>query len=363
MIVIDSDSTDGTPDLAQKAGAVVKRIGRKEFHHAGTRNAALPLARYDSVIFMVQDAVPCSRKWLSDLEEALSENDVVAAYTDQIPNDDAGIYARFEIESISKARGEKPVIQYIESPEAFKTMPYDRAYRTIGLDNVCAIYKKESLLKIPFPDVGFAEDLAWAFKNLLAGNRIIYQPHIKVKHSHNRKPEYGFNRQVINSYWCARIMKRVKDDLSFVTIRDLMLLTGRFERFCNRVLSDGLSGNQTRGDGGKNSIRVIGKVLKRYSVKNRAAMFVFHNFLRDSKPLCNRVEKIERQAGEDVRHSLSLIKENYPVRSEEELLGVLEQIAANVLGRIYGEVYASCMLAERRSPRLEDFIRPYLNGV
>jgi glycosyltransferase involved in cell wall biosynthesis len=363
LIVIDSGSTDGTPDLAKKAGAVVKRIDKKEFHHAGTRNAALSLARCDRVIFMVQDAVPCSCKWLSDLEEVLTENDVVAVYTDQVPHDDADIYARFEIESISKARGEKPVLQHLDSPASFNKMPYDKAYRAIGLDNVCAIYRKESLLKTPFPDVGFAEDLAWAFENLFAGNRIIYQPHIKVKHSHNRKPEYGFNRQIINSYWCARIMKRVKDDLSFVTIKDLMQVTGRFERFCNQVLSDGVSGNQTRGDRDKNSIRVIGKVLKRYSVKDRAAMFVFHNFLKDSKPLCNRVEKIERQAREDVRHSLSLIKENYPVRSEEELLGVLEQIVASILGRIYGEVYASCMLAERRSPRLEDFIRPYLKGV
>jgi len=363
LIVIDSGSADGTPDLAKKAGAVVKRIGRKEFHHAGTRNAALSLAKWDRVIFMVQDAVPCSRQWLFDLEEALTDNDVVAAYTDQVPHDDADIYARFEIESISNARGKEPVLQYLDFPESFNKMPYDKAYRAIGLDNVCAIYSKESLLKTPFPNVGFAEDLAWAFENLLEGNRIFYQPHIKVKHSHNRTPEYGFNRQVINSYWCARILKRVKDDLSFVTIRDLMLLTGRFERFCNQVLSDELSGNQIRGDRGKKSIRVINRVLKRYSVKDRAAMFVFHNFLKDSKRLCNRVEKIEQQAKESVWHILSLVKKNYQVNSKNELSGVLEQITANILGRIYGEVYASCMLAERRSPRLEDFIRPYLKGV
>ena len=238
LIIVDSGSTDGTIELAERAGALIKMIDRGRFHHANTRNDAVLLARFDTIVFTVQDAVPCSTSWLSDLDRSLSETDVAAVYTDQIPHDDASPYARFEIESISKARGGKRKIQQIESPEAFKEMSYDEAYTAISLDNVCATYRKELLVNIPFPEVDFAEDMAWAFKNMLLGHRLMYQPDIKVNHSHNRSPEYAFNRQVINSFWCAKIMNRVENDMSFLTIGDLMALTRALGRFVNRLRSE-----------------------------------------------------------------------------------------------------------------------------
>ena len=167
LIVVDSGSTDGTPEAAEEFGALVKRIDKKEFHHARTRNQALASAKFNKVIYTVQDAIPCSNAWLSDLEQSLNENgDVVAVYTDQTPHEDASLYARFDIDYLSKGMGQEPTIQSIESPEQFRNLPYDEAYRAIRLDNVCAIYRKELLFKIPFPEVDFAEDLAWAHEIL-----------------------------------------------------------------------------------------------------------------------------------------------------------------------------------------------------
>ena len=363
LIIVDSGSTDGTTELAEKAGAVVRRIEKREFHHARTRNAALPLAKCDKVIFMVQDAVPCSNIWLSDLEEALSENDVVAAYTDQIPHDDADIYARFEIESISKARGEEPVLQYLDSPESFNKMPYDKAYRTISLDNVCAIYRKELLINIPFPEVDFAEDLAWAFKNMLLGHRLMYQPDIKVKHSHNRPPEYAFNRQVINSFWCAKIMNRVENDISFLTIGDLMALTGALGRFVNRLRSDILDGKEPRDTNRRRSPQVIDKIRQSYSLRNRVKYLVVGKSSRNSSLEPPELRMIGKEAEEGIRHILNLIESEYKVTAEGELIEALDQSVANILGRIYGETYASCMVKGKISLQLEAFIKPYMGGV
>ena len=105
LIIVDSGSTDGTPELAERAGALVRRIDKNKFHHSNTRNEAVFLADFDNIVFTVQDAVPCSESWLSELEISLCETDVAAVYTDQIPHDDATPYARFDIESISRARG------------------------------------------------------------------------------------------------------------------------------------------------------------------------------------------------------------------------------------------------------------------
>ena len=169
LIILDSGSTDGTVASAEREGALVKKIDRERFHHARTRNEAVFLADFDRIVFTVQDAVPCSQSWLSELERSLFESGVAAVYADQIPHDDASPYARFEAESISKARGQVARIQSIDSLDAFNEMPYEQAYRAIGLDNVCAIYSKELLINTPFPEVDFAEDMAWALKNMLLG--------------------------------------------------------------------------------------------------------------------------------------------------------------------------------------------------
>ena len=363
LIVIDSGSTDGTPELAEKAGAFVERIGKGKFHHANTRNKAVFFADFDNIVFTVQDAVPCSESWLSDLERSLFEADVAAVYTDQIPHDDAKPYARFEIESISKARGWEQKIQEIESLEVFKEMPYDVAYRAIGLDNVCAIYRRDLLINIPFPEVDFAEDMAWALKNMFLGHKVLYNPHIRVKHSHNRSPEYAFNRQVINSFWCAKIMSRVRDDLSFVTDEDLMALTGALGRFVNRLRSDILEGREPVDINRRRWPRVIDKIRQSYSLRNRMKYFIVDKFSRESNLKLPELTIIEQQAEEGISHTLNLIKSKYKVTVEEELIEALDQSVANILGRIYGEAYASCMVKGNISSQLEAFIKLYMRGV
>ena len=47
----------------------------------------------------------------------------------------------------------------------------------------------------------------------------------------------------------------------------------------------------------------------------------------------------------------------------EELIEALDQSVANILGRIYGEIYASCMIKGKISSQLEAFIKPYMGGV
>jgi len=363
LIIVDSGSIDGTVESAKRAGALVKRIDKKQFHHATTRNEAVFWADFDTILFTVQDAVPCSNDWLADLEKSLCETGAAAVYTDQIPHDDATAYARLETESISRARGRKKKIQQIESLDAFNEMSYDAAYRAIGLDNVCAMYRKELLVNIPFPNVDFAEDMAWAFKIMLLGHKILYNPDIKVKHSHNRSPEYAFNRQVINSFWCAKIMNRVKDDISFLTVRDLMALTGVLGRFANQLDADSLGEKERLDIQHNTSSRFFSAIQKKFSLINRVKFFLIDHFIKNSKALSPELRTIEQQAEEEIRNVLKLIEEEYRVTAAEEWMGVLDQSAANILGRIYGEAYAGSMLRGKISSQLAAFMAPYMRGV
>ncbi|MBC8391646.1 MAG: hypothetical protein H8E17_03635 [Deltaproteobacteria bacterium] len=92
-------------------------------------------------------------------------------------------------------------------------------------------------------------------------------------------------------------------------------------------------------------------------------------------PRC--ITGIEITLGQDKRPEFTLIKWAFTAQAEtRQKIGissneynlsvrrsVLEQGAANVLGRVYGEHYASRMLAEKISPRFEAFIKPYMQEV
>jgi glycosyltransferase involved in cell wall biosynthesis len=352
LIIIDSGSTDKTVELATKAGAQAKRIDPKQFHHAGTRNEALLLATKERIVFMVQDAIPCSDNWLTALAQALDDYPVTAAYTGQVPHDDATPYARFEIESINEARGHAPVIQEIESLESYAEMPYHCAHRMIGLDDVCAIYRRDRLLKEPFPEVDFAEDMAWAQKNLLMGHKILYNPCIRVKHSHNRSPHYAFCRQIINSFWCAKIMGRVENDLSFLRTGDLRTLTGTTRAFISSLRSNAFDQES-----------LFQGILDNFPGMNWMRYFWPKRFFRKQKPMPKGLEKVARDIETRIETLFHLVREKYGIREQEDLNLLLNQVIANVLGRVFGEVYASRLLKDNISPSLESLMHHFFQRV
>ena len=359
LIVVDSGSTDGTVELALRAGATVQKIDQKLFHHAKSRNEALSLANHDKILFMVQDAVPVSETWLAALSRALDDYPVAAVYTSQVPHDDATSYARFDIESINTARGRVPVIQELDSVESYAEMPYHRAYRMIGLDNVCAIYRKKYLLREPFPTVDFAEDMAWAQKNLLLGLKVLYNPQIKVKHSHNRSPHYAFRRQIVNSFWCAKIMGRVEEDFSFVKVEDLKTITGEVLSFVSGMRSRIFA---CEPEYPKDAL-FLQEILGKYPGVSRLKGFLTGRFFDRQKPMPEGVRKVALNLESQIEALFHLIQKKYHMKNEKEEVLLLDQVTANVVGRAYGEVYASRLLKGTISPFLESLVRPFFYGV
>ena len=69
-MVVDSGSTDGSPERARAAGAVVHEIPPEEFGHGRTRNLGVELARGELVVFTSQDAVADDSGWLARLVAA-----------------------------------------------------------------------------------------------------------------------------------------------------------------------------------------------------------------------------------------------------------------------------------------------------
>lgn len=358
LIVIDSGSTDGTLEAARQADARIIQINKEDFHHSRTRNRALQYAAHDRVVFLVQDAIPSSPDWLEIMSNALESDNVAAVYGQHLPHDEADLFAWFETTAHREMLGERTLIQEVDSRESFLRMPYERALRLIRCDNVCALYRRDILTRFPFPDVVFGEDMAWAKTALLNGLKIKYEPAIRVKHSHNRPPEYRFRRVLISNIVLASILERVREDLSFLSCRDLeqadKILVGKLGEVSSRL--DGREGKRRlqfapfwslllRIPYFNGAVAVLGRRLSWIGRRRRWAL----GFSRIVDVHIDLVlEKVTRA---------------FPAATNQELLSCVEQLLALIKGNLYGGVAASCQLQGKPSPELDRIIKPYLGGI
>ena len=362
LVVIDSGSTDGTPEIAENSGAVVKRIKQENFNHSRTRNEALALAVHDKVVFMVQDAIPVANNWFTSLVSSLEQEQIAAAYVQQVPHDDADIYARYEVESHNEYLGKEPVVQSINSAEAFAKLSYDEALRLVRFDNVCAIYRKHLLEKNPFPDIEFAEDMAWAHSMILQGYKILFQPQIVVSHSHNRTPEYRFRRAIADSRACAQILGVVRDDLSCFNSKDLRALHKSIQAYAESFQNESSAGEETR-DNTNTFIQTLTKMVWCIPVSRKNMVSILNRLAPARIKKKVMYEAVEQALKQHISFTISMLIKRYQLTSKHEILKCIKQISSSTVGRIYGEVYASYLLKGNVPDEIEGLVRPYMDGV
>jgi rhamnosyltransferase len=178
VIVIDSGSTDGTPDVCRQFPVKLVEIPPGEFGHGRTRNHGASLASGEFLVFLVQDALPLGTDWLPNLLEPLRRDDrIAAAYSRNVPRPEACRRQAREIERYFPAEGR------------LQSTPADHTF-----SNVSSAIRKAVLDLIPFPAAEFGEDQLWARQALAAGHLIQYQPSSVVAHSHDYGLKTAFQR-------------------------------------------------------------------------------------------------------------------------------------------------------------------------
>lgn len=192
LIVVDSGSTDGSAELARGYGRLL-RISAGSFNHGLTRNLGVAAARGKSVALLVQDAVPLGRDWLAPLVEQVERPEVAGAYSRQLPRLDCPPFIRARLESWSAGRTERREKSLASEAELNSLPPAGRIER-LSFDNVSSCVKKEAWARFPFPARRFGEDVHFAKAALLAGMKIVYEPHSAVEHSHANSLWYEFRR-------------------------------------------------------------------------------------------------------------------------------------------------------------------------
>jgi rhamnosyltransferase len=197
IIIIDSGSSDRSVDICKQHGAVVYSIPAENFNHGLTRNLGWKKANGKYILLTVQDAVPENEYFLSKMLECLESGDVAAV---------CGMQIVPELPETNPFHWHRPMdipeIRYYQfkQPALFDSLPPGEKKQICCWDDVCAMYSKGALEKVPFREVFFGEDMAWCVDALRDGLRICYQPSARVFHYHLDEPKYNYKRTINELY-------------------------------------------------------------------------------------------------------------------------------------------------------------------
>lgn len=189
LLVADSGSTDGSPALAERHGARVVAVAPGRFSHGGTRNLLMEHARGSHVAFLTQDAVPASEQWLARLLAAFElADDVGLAFGPYVPRPDASHMVRRELTEFFAALSPAGELRVDRG-----TPPARPGPMTFFTDaNGCVA--RAAWERVPFREVGYAEDQLLARDMLAAGYAKAFVPGAAVVHSHDYPPLARFRR-------------------------------------------------------------------------------------------------------------------------------------------------------------------------
>ena len=194
IVAVDSESSDGTPDLLRPRIDRLISIPAGSFDHGLTRNLGVENARGELVVLLVQDAIPESDEWLAALTEPLLADATLAGtFARQRPRPDASAIARHYL-ARSMATAETGHVAAVANRAELAALDPMERLRRCTFDNVCSCIRRSVWTRFPFEATPIAEDLEWATNVLLAGHRLAYVPRATVIHSHDRSARYEFTR-------------------------------------------------------------------------------------------------------------------------------------------------------------------------
>jgi rhamnosyltransferase len=218
VLIIDSGSSDGTPEAAEAAGHRVHRIAKAEFGHGRTRNLGARMAEGEIVCFLTQDVLPCSPDWPLAFARALEDPAVAGVYGRQVPRS----AATMEMFFVS--------LNYPAEPLRFDPQPgghHPRPGRVL-FSNAFSAARRDLLLQLPFvDDVPVSEDQVWAHAVLEGGYSIAYEPAAEALHAHSYTLKGLFRR----TYLVGRALRMIGLDRGASLIESVQFLTAEVSYF------------------------------------------------------------------------------------------------------------------------------------
>ncbi|MEX0344937.1 MAG: glycosyltransferase family 2 protein [Rhizobiaceae bacterium] len=206
VIVIDSGSTDGSPDIIPKDDPRFRliEIEPAQFGHGKTRNLGIANSKGVYCAFLTHDAVPANDKWLKTLVQPLIDDPGVAGvFGRHIAYDDASPYTAWELETHFDGLKSWPCVEIDDAREYARNEGLRQIYHFYSDNSSCL--RKSVWEKIPYPDVDFSEDQLWAKQIIEAGYKKAFAWQSVVYHSH----EYSLFERLQRSFDESLALRRL----------------------------------------------------------------------------------------------------------------------------------------------------------
>jgi rhamnosyltransferase len=204
LVATDSSSSDGSRALLEAFGADVDVIPASAFGHGRTRNAMARRARGELLVFLSQDVVPAHPSYLAELLRPFADPRVAGVTARVLPAPGDDPLAARTVLDLAEASGEPWVHDLDGLPGVWALSPAERG-RVLRFNNVASAVRADVFRALPFPDVSFGEDFAWAARALSAGHRLAYTPHAVAYHAHRYGPRAAFQRYRTDAEFHAQV--------------------------------------------------------------------------------------------------------------------------------------------------------------
>jgi 2-desacetyl-2-hydroxyethyl bacteriochlorophyllide A dehydrogenase len=177
IVVVDSGSTDGTLEIAERLADRVVRIAPEEFTFGRSLNKGSEAARGEFLVFVSAHTYPVSNNWLANLIAPFDDPSVGMVYGRQLP---APTTRLDEERDLLTNFGEGSAVS-IDNP--------------LGPNNANAAVRAELWREVPFDEeLTGLEDLAWAQQIQARGHRVFYADNAGIVHIHEESLRQVFRR-------------------------------------------------------------------------------------------------------------------------------------------------------------------------
>lgn len=211
VIIIDSGSQDHTLDIAKRYPVKIVEILAKEFCHGRTRNLGVQIAAGEIMVFLNADASPMNKDWLKTLVTHFKNGEkIIGVYSRTYPRRNCNPLDARSILTDSYLFDENKKIKYINSFSRYSQMTAEEKRKLVSFHTISCAIDRNILLKNPFADIAFGEDLEWSKRILENGFKIVYEPGSEVMHSHNIHSSFirTIKRYFDDAVLSQRLLKR-----------------------------------------------------------------------------------------------------------------------------------------------------------
>ncbi len=194
VIVVDSGSFDGTPEIALRYGARLLRIASHDFTFGYSLNAGIRGSQGWYIVIVSAHALPLDSSWLGGLIDPLRDPSVAMVYGRQLGTPTSKFS---ELQDFRRMFG----------PERVVLPP-----RTFLANNANSAIRKDLWEQHPFDEaLPGLEDIEWTKHWMEHNHRVVYEPQSAIYHIHEeswRQVRRRYYREALAAKWIG-IKRRI----------------------------------------------------------------------------------------------------------------------------------------------------------